>query len=120
METEKRGRGRPRKTEGAEDLKQKYKDIKYSSTYYRTNKNRSVICENCKETVNKFTIRQHQRSHKCINKTEALKNEKIEDVKTEDVKTEDIKINNDIQSDDDDIVIKLIIKGKNKRSCNNF
>jgi len=87
-DVKKRARGRPKIfEEGA--LKHNI-DIKYSTTYYRQNKDKVILCEKCLSNVSKWTIKQHQSSKKCANKYAYLIDVKNELNKNEDNKNDDV------------------------------
>jgi hypothetical protein len=56
-------RGRPRKYE--EGAKSHEKEIKYSSNYYRENKDKKITCEYCKKEIVYIYKHQHYKSKVC-------------------------------------------------------
>lgn len=56
-------RGRPRKYE--QGAKAHEKEVKYSTNYYRENKNKTCICECCESEIRYITKHQHVKSKTC-------------------------------------------------------
>ena len=58
-----RGKGRPKIYQ--EGAKQHEKDTKYSSTYYKTHKDKKCICMYCDKEIVQIYKQQHYRSKTC-------------------------------------------------------
>lgn len=104
----KKGRGRPRKYE--EGSKAHEKLVKYSTSYYRSHKEDKIICDNCGESINRFTKTLHQRSKKCIERGVVQMVKETFDKKNENPILDDVKPSFDQFVKNDPLLHKIFKK----------